>query len=529
MNRFFQYSQEQVRSFDLNWSTKDVLYGLSQLTGDLLGSTYAVVAGLVATAGSPASLTIGIGAGEIYQLAAADTSPFGSLPADATLLYQQGSASAQQIVLVTSGLTTGQSQWVLIEAAFAQSDVIRTGDPTAGLLYYYNSANPAQPFQGPGNNGLTQPTVRAGVITLRVVYGTPATTGSEAPPNADSGFVGLYLIDLAYGQTAVNQAAILTAGPSVGTNVPSNYPRAPLLAGLLNAHHGGVPGQAPKINLVTEVQGNLPSANLPVGTKIPLTTSLNLYVNGSTGNDLNNGLTSGTAWKKLQTAINYCKTLDGNGNPITINAAGAFLDGFQLNGPFFNANVTISFAAGSTINDTNTITGTPLCGISNGASISVVGVGAGVTLTTGASPWCFAVIDSSTLIIGGGVNFGAANQYHLYAASGSTIFVNGSYAITGTAFCHANAAYQGQINWQAVGTQAMTITFTATPTFTSTFVAANWLSLVLFNASEVSFSGTFIGYKYSVVANSVLSTNGTPNSYLPGSINGSAATGGQAL
>ena len=44
---------------------------------------------------------------------------------------------------------------------------------------------------------------RQASITISVVYGTPASTGSEAPPNPASGCVPLYLIDLSYGQTAI--------------------------------------------------------------------------------------------------------------------------------------------------------------------------------------------------------------------------------------------------------------------------------------------------------------------------------------
>jgi hypothetical protein len=57
------------------------------------------------------------------------------------------------------------------------------------------------------------------------------------------------MIDLAYGQSTIALNQIIAAGPSVGANVPSNYPFAPFLAGLLNSHHNGTPGQAPKIKM----------------------------------------------------------------------------------------------------------------------------------------------------------------------------------------------------------------------------------------------------------------------------------------
>lgn len=99
-----------------------------------------------------------------------------------------------------------------------------------------------------------------------MLYGAIATTGSEVPPTPTTGYVPLYLVDLAFGQTTIAQSQILTAGPSVGTGVPSTYPQAPFLTGLLNSHHSGGAGQAPKIKLASETQGILPMANLPASS-----------------------------------------------------------------------------------------------------------------------------------------------------------------------------------------------------------------------------------------------------------------------
>ncbi len=255
------------------------MVGLAYASQDLLGSTATVVAGGAATANGTLSITIA--ASRVYELANTDTASVagGILTADTTQILQQGYAASQSIVLTTAALAAGQSQWVLIEAGFTQTDAIRPSDPTSGLLNFYNSTNPSQPLQGQGGNGQALSTVRQGVCTLRAVYGTPATTGSEVPPSADANYVGLYLIDLAYGQTVVNQGNILTAAPSVGTGVPNNYPVAPLLAGLLQSHHSGKAGQAPQVNLASEVQGRMAYANLPLfGTVAPAATTSRNFV-----------------------------------------------------------------------------------------------------------------------------------------------------------------------------------------------------------------------------------------------------------
>jgi hypothetical protein len=265
MNRSIVYDEEQVDPFDVLWQFKDIATALGLLQSALAGQTTTVVTGLAATATSPTSLEVNIGAGQIFEQSPIDPTAYGALALDETVVQNQGIYAAAPVTLSTSALTAGQSQWALIQAQFITSDVIRVGDPTSGVLNYINPDNPTQVFQGLGGDGDPQPTERESGVSITIVYGTPATTGSEAPPNPSSGCVPLYLVDLAYGQTTIANNQILAAGPSVGTNVPSDYPYAPFLAGLLNSHHGGTAGQAPKINLGSEVQGVLPAANGGVG------------------------------------------------------------------------------------------------------------------------------------------------------------------------------------------------------------------------------------------------------------------------
>jgi hypothetical protein len=236
MDRSFYYDQSQIRGYDHSWMARDNLLALAQLAQDLHGSTLTRVSGLAATASTPTpNMMVSVAAGSIYSLADVDATAYGPLTSDTNQVLQQGILSTStSLTFSTSGIpTTGYSQWALVEASFLQTDVIRSDDPNGGLLYFYNSANPSEPFEGPGNDGDTLPTVRLGTITLTIKYGTAATTGSEVPPSADAGAVGLYLVDLVYGQTQITQAEILTAGPLAGNNVPSNYPLAPFIAGLL--------------------------------------------------------------------------------------------------------------------------------------------------------------------------------------------------------------------------------------------------------------------------------------------------------
>ncbi len=250
------YGYEQGRTFDLLSGIVYAMQGDSRIALDLMGGAgTTVVSGGAATATSPATLSINVAPISIYQLGPTDATTYGALSADSLQILQVGhNDTASTVTFSTSTLTSGQSMWALVEASFVTADSIAPSDPNNGLLLYFNPTNPSSPYQGQNNNGQPQNTLRSNTVQLNVVYGAVATSGSQVPPNPSAGAVPLYLVDLTYGRTQVT--TILTAGPSVGTNVPSNYPYAPFLAGLLNSHHSGTPGQAPQINLATETQGN---------------------------------------------------------------------------------------------------------------------------------------------------------------------------------------------------------------------------------------------------------------------------------
>ena len=130
------------------WGWRDTLISTSYLQQDLCGNTTTVVSGFAATPSSPTSLVINLTAGRVYEQAAVDTTQYGLIPADADLIMQQGYAAAQPVTLSTAALSAGQSQWALVEVAFAQVDVIRANDPTGGVLYYWNSATRRCHFRG---------------------------------------------------------------------------------------------------------------------------------------------------------------------------------------------------------------------------------------------------------------------------------------------------------------------------------------------------------------------------------------------
>lgn len=244
MDRLIIYPGAIPLDSDLLNTQRNAMISDGYLMEALFGANV-VVDGLLCTPTAPASMTVNVGRGAIYGLQTVDQSSFGSLTADSTdPLFKAGvNLTATPFTLTAPG-SSSQSINYLIQATFQEAD------NTPVTLPYFNSGNPASPFSGPSNSGVPQNTVRAQRVQLQLKAGTPANTGTQATPAVDAGWTGIWVITVNFGQVTITAGAI------------SAYPNSPFLAAHLESHHGGVPGQAPKINLATEVQGLLSRANI---------------------------------------------------------------------------------------------------------------------------------------------------------------------------------------------------------------------------------------------------------------------------
>ena len=163
---------------------------------------------------TPASMSIVVAPGAIVSQQVVDQNAFGSLAADTTdALVKVGINLTSTSLTTTAPASTGQSINYLIEASFLEEDT------TPVVLPYYNASNPAQPYTGPSNSGAAQNTQRLQRVQLQLKAGTPANTGAQTTPAVDSGWVGLYVVTVAYGQTTVTTGNI------------SAYPAAPFVGG----------------------------------------------------------------------------------------------------------------------------------------------------------------------------------------------------------------------------------------------------------------------------------------------------------
>lgn len=220
MDRNLVYPGSIPLDTDLLNINRNSMVAIGYLAQAVLG-TGTVVDGLSCVPTSPASMTVNVGPGSIAQLSVVDTLAFGSLPADnIDPLVKMGVNITSSALTLTSPTTSGQSINYLIEAALQEADV----EPV--VLPYYNAANPAQPFTGPTNSGVAQNTQRVQRVQLQLKAGTPANSGSQVTPPIDSGWVGLYVITVSYGQATVTAAniSILPAAPFINWKLPNLRP-----------------------------------------------------------------------------------------------------------------------------------------------------------------------------------------------------------------------------------------------------------------------------------------------------------------
>ncbi len=443
--------------------------------------TGTLVDGLTCSPTSPASMAVTLSQGSIISLQEVDANAFGSLAADTNPLVKMGiNAEGTTAFAITAPTTPGYSQNYLIEAEFLEAG----GTPV--VLPYYNASNPSQPYTGPSNSGTAQNTQLLETVALQLKAGTAAAAGTQTTPAVDPGYVGLYVITVNYGQTSITASSIVA------------YPTAPFIY-----------------------------------TKLPqirrrLTGNLSLYVNGTIGNDSNNGLSPITAFASLNGAWDaIVNNFDLNGYAVTVNIADGNYAGLTAYGALVGNTqgpAGVLFVGDTTTPANVTITGTNAhCVLAGyGAAFSMAGVSVSATGAAAGNAASGVVSgNSSIVIITGNVSFGSVPGYHVWASTEGTVAIlAGEYTIAGAAAAHLASGGGGQVNLQACA-----VTITGTPAFSVAFAFATELGYV--QALGCTYSGGATGTKYNAALNSVINTQGGGADYFPGSVAGTTVTGGQ--
>ncbi len=253
-----------------------------------------------------------------------------------------------------------------------------------------------------------------------------------------------------------------------------------------------------------------------------LTANRTYYVR-SDGSDGNTGLanTSGGAFLTIQKAVDtIAGTLDIAGFTVTIQIA---------DGTYTGA-TTLKNVIGYS---------SPGCLVIQGNSTTPANV---VISTTGAtcftadnipSAWDIKDLKLQTTTSGNGigvggatvrfgnVNFGACASSHMSLSNRASIVALSNYAVSGGAAAHIN-----NIGISFVDVSSRTITFSNTPAI-SYFVICNYAAQAWVHAMTFTNGNTVTGTRYIAGSNGVIFTNGGGASYLPGTIAGLTATGGQ--
>ena len=220
MDRNIVYPGSIPLDTDILSPGRNTMVAIAALTAATLGSAM-VADGLACTPSSPASLTVNIGAGSITQLSPLDANAYGSLAADVTDQIVKTGINLQNVAFtMIPPATSGQSVNYLIEATFSELDT------TPLILPYVNAANPTQPYSGPNNSGTAQNTQRIQRVQLQMKPGAAALAGTQTTPAVDTGWVGLYVITLNYGQSAITAANIVaaTGAPFLNYKLPGLRP-----------------------------------------------------------------------------------------------------------------------------------------------------------------------------------------------------------------------------------------------------------------------------------------------------------------
>ena len=494
--------------------SKNVMIGLGMALQAILG-TSTLVDGLACTPTSPASMQVHVAPGSIYTYGNVDNTAYGSVAADtAHQIVKQGINLGQLTFTLTAPVTTGFSVNYLVQAIYQDTD---TG---ATVLPYYNSSNPSTAYNGPGNSGTSQNTVRQGQCVVSVIAGTAAATGSQTTPAPTTGYTGLFVITVANGATTVVSGNIsqVAGAPFIANKLTALAPLAsPALTGIPT-----VPTASPGTNTTQAASCAFVQSAL-TATRTILTGNMTFYVNGSSGSDSNNGLASGTPWQTRQHAWDtLLNTYDLDGHTVTVDLAdGTYTDNFNPSGWAVGQRV-----AGQII--FNGDSATPSNVIINPSSSSCLpGTNCGYQiqnmLLENANYDCIDMSNNALIVVGVGIIFGATpNGCHMRTASpGASVIIGNSYTISGGAQAH----YQAQCTGSQIDiAPGITITLTGTPAFSQYFANAIGGD-IFFQSTPATFSGSATGIKYNATLGGAIQTVGSGASYLPGNSAGSSPSG----
>lgn len=258
------------------------------------------------------------------------------------------------------------------------------------------------------------------------------------------------------------------------------------------------------------------------GGRTQLTQNTTYYVR-TDGNDSNDGSAnnSGHAWLTLQHAISVYQSLDCNGYDVTISVAdGTWTAGMNITGRQGAGNLYLTGNATTPANCVINATSSNCLGATGHPMGSIIYFN-GFKLTTTTSGQCIYAAAGSQIYYHN-IEFGSCAGYHILVQGGASLVLLGNCKISGGAGSHVLAQTQG--GWFN-GTSGVTITITGTPAFSLAFFYISTLAIAAIS-NTVTWSGSATGKRYVSDSLSIINTNGSSSTYLPGNASGTTSNGG---
>jgi hypothetical protein len=286
----------------------------------------------------------------------------------------------------------------------------------------------------------------------------------------------------------------------------------------------GVPGSGANSPVKADIRSlfgvvDTAVAAVSAAQRIRLAVATTFYVDGTLGNDANDGLAAGSghAWLSIQHGIDMiCNNYDINRQNVVLQVA----DGTYTttSTPFSLYPVTGWGTQGghSELCIRGNLTTPANCLISAGTNCFSM-----VSLIT---PWRIEGFkftatgeaisaDGRSFVYVGKNDFGACGVAHMGASYGSAIEIVAPYTISGSAPSHLNAFHMSHI----LNTGVL-VTLVGTPAFSTAYAVANEMSCM--DVQLMTFSGSATGQRYAANLNSLITSGGGGATFLPGSVGG---------
>lgn len=266
---------------------------------------------------------------------------------------------------------------------------------------------------------------------------------------------------------------------------------------------------------------------------------LNLFVNGSTGSDANDGLTATVTgghgpFATIQKAADTTALYNLNGFNINVAVANGTYTQVNLPGTSGSGSVIYTGNAGSPGSCAITKVNGSTVKMLTGGSYTFTGFAVNASGSAAGDGICGFVVSRGTMTLGN-INFNGAVGAHIQvtnsglitnAALGSVWNVNASClgnGFIGGAFISCFSLGNAQSN--AAGGPA--IVGAGGLTFNIGFIDASFLSVMLLTYQSLSGFGSISAFRYNVTSNSLITSGSGGATYWPGSATGNSSTGGQ--